>query len=72
MKSYANLGGKSSVESYEYGPDYIAVRFKAGDTYTYSYDGAGKENVDHMKELADSGSGLNSFIRKNVNDLFDK
>ena len=72
MKTYANLGGKSTVASYEYGPTYITVQFASGKTYTYSYEGAGKSNVDQMKELADSGSGLNSFIRKNVDDMYDK
>lgn len=72
MKCYANLGGNSNVVSYDYGDTYIIVRFGTGKPYTYSYESAGKVNIETMKKLADSGRGLNSFIMKNVRKLYVK
>jgi len=72
MKHYANLGGKSNVVSYEYGDTYITIQFSSGRPYTYSYESAGMANVETMKQLADSGQGLNSFVMRNVRTLYEK
>ena len=72
MKYYANIGGNSNVISYAYGATFITVQFSSGRPYTYSYDSAGKDNVEHMKTLADSGVGLNSFVNSNVRNSFEK
>jgi len=72
MKPYANHGGNSGIASYEYGATYINVQFTTGKIYTYSYESAGKDNIEHMKILADSGNGLNSFIMRNVRMLYVK
>lgn len=73
MNTYANLNGDSGISAYEIGSDYVSVRFKnTGKVYTYSNNRAGKANVDYMKSLAVNGSGLNSFIMRNVKDLFDR
>jgi len=45
--------------------------FRNGSVYTYSYDSAGEDNVEQMKQLAQSGSGLNSFILSNVKDDYE-
>lgn len=74
MQNYQNSGGNSGVYAYEIGPDYITVKFSGNQKlYTYSYNGgAGRENVENMKELAEKGSGLNSYINKYVKDLYDR
>lgn len=66
MESYKNTNGDSGVAGYEIGPDYIRVKFKDGSVYLYTYASAGSSNIEQMKKLAVSGSGLNSFINKNV------
>lgn len=66
MERYKNLGGDSGVASFEIGADRIAVRFKDGKTYVYTYAKTGPANVDHMKNLASAGKGLNSFINTSV------
>ncbi|MHB1147328.1 MAG: hypothetical protein ACYC01_06990 [Lutibacter sp.] len=73
MERYKNLGGNSNVLGYEIGQNFISVWFKGGKkTYTYSYGGkAGKFHVDKMKLLASSGSGLNGYIKLNVNNSYD-
>lgn len=70
MKRYENKNGNSNISSYEYGRDYIRVGFKNGAKYTYSYESAGKENIETMKVLADRGYGLNSFILKRARFAF--
>jgi len=70
MRRYSNFGGNSNIESYTYGADYITVQFSTGRPYTYTHQSAGHGNVEHMKRLADSGSGLNSFIMRNVKNCY--
>ena len=71
MKRYRNSNGDSGVAAYEVGEDYILVKFSKGGTYSYSYRKAGERHVDEMKRLAQRGSGLNTYINKNVKNLYD-
>ncbi|GAA5037831.1 hypothetical protein GCM10011506_35960 [Marivirga lumbricoides] len=72
MERYKNLSGGSGVSSFEIGSDYIRVRFERSiKTYQYSYRKAGSYHVERMKGLAQNGSGLNSYIKTYVNDLYD-
>lgn len=64
MIPYKDLDGDSGVAAYEYGEDYIKVQFKGGATYTYTHNSAGSTHVENMKQLADKGDGLNSYIQK--------
>ena len=64
MKRYGNLHGNSGVVAYEEGRNFIRVQFKKGGIYLYTYDSAGEEEVEFMKELAREGKGLASFIRE--------
>lgn len=68
MPLYKNIDGDSGILSYECGPDWIEVEFESGRFrfYLYTYASAGSANVDKMKQLADMGDGLNSFIMHNV------
>lgn len=75
MENYKNSRGKSKVLKYQIGPDFIIVEFKvpsrSGCTiYEYSYASAGQSNIEHMKELATQGFGLNTFIDENVRELY--
>jgi hypothetical protein len=72
MVMYKNSNGDSGVRSYEIGVDYIDVQFSTGKIYRYSYQSAGKQNIEQMKRLAQSGSGLNSFINTKVRNLYVK
>ena len=70
MKPYKNINGNSGVIKYEVGDDFIRVQFSTGAIYSYTYDSAGESNIEHMKMLAQKGSGLNSFINTTVRDLY--
>lgn len=67
-----NLSGKSGVVAYEIGSDFIRVQFKDGSVYLYIYENPGKFDVEKMKELARQGSGLNSYINKQVKNNYQK
>lgn len=66
MEEYRDINGDSGVIRYEMGIDYIRVQFKTGAVYKYTYNSAGKENIEHMKLLAKNGDGLNAFINTTV------
>lgn len=72
MYRYDNLGGNSSIIAYKIYPDKIDVQFKGGKIYTYSYNVAGSSKVNKMKELAQRGIGLCSFINRNARFDYDK
>lgn len=72
MERYRNSGGNSGVLAYEIGPDYILIKFSGSyRIYRYSYRKAGQHHVETMKRLAQSGSGLNSYINRYVKNLYD-
>ncbi len=66
MTRYANLRGNSPVLAYEIQPTRIIVQFKTGRPYSYSYNSAGRYNVEMMKQLAIQGYGLSAFITRNA------
>jgi hypothetical protein len=70
MERYGNLGGDSGVVAYEIGPDFIRVQFSDGAVYLYTYASAGSHNIEHMKQLARGGQGLNSFINTTVSKAY--
>ncbi len=72
MPAYLNLSGKSGIISYEIGDDFIEVTFKDFSVYKYNQIRPGKAGVDHMKILAKSGSGLNSYISSVVKKNYYK
>jgi len=66
LQPYLDVTGKSGIVGYDLDQeDAITVYFKNGEQYNYTYDSAGEENVQTMKDLAKNGSGLNSFIYNN-------
>ena len=71
MNPYANLRGYSPVVGYEIEATRITVWFKGGKPYSYSYNRAGRENVEEMKRLANNGAGLSAYITRNVRFLYD-
>jgi hypothetical protein len=51
MEPYGNFSGDSGVHSFEIGPDFITVRFHDRPPYLYTYETAGRDNVERMKRL---------------------
>jgi hypothetical protein len=65
MKPYRDVDGDSGVSAYEYGDEWIRVRFKHGGTYEYRASSIGLSHLNAMKRLADSGDGLATYINTN-------
>lgn len=67
MTPYKNLSGASNVVAYEIDIDSIKVQFQPGrwSIYIYTYQSAGSAAIESMKNLADQGHGLNSYISRN-------
>ena len=72
MQPYRDLSGKSGVQSYDYGDDWITVRFRLGGAYVYVYDYAstGSHHVERMKELPRLGLGLSTYISQHVRGAY--
>lgn len=68
MKRYKNLAGDAGVTAYDIGGDSIDVQFGDEWVYKYTYESAGRSNVEHMKKLAAAGRGLSTFISTVVKD----
>lgn len=66
MQKYSNLSGKSGVTGFQIYEAAVAVEFSGKQTYLYSYQSAGVENVEKMKRLARKGEGLATFISRYV------
>ena len=62
MKRYGNKHGNSGIAAYEAGAKFIRIQFTSGSVYLYTYESAGKDDIEEMKELAKEGEGLTRFI----------
>lgn len=63
MTPYFSPNG-SGVTAFEIGEDFIKVRFDNFNIYHYPASLNGIAVINHMKALAISQSGLNSFINQ--------
>lgn len=72
MERYRNLGRDSGVAAYESGTDFIRVQFNDGSIYRYTCSSAGAGNIEHMKQLAKTGQGLNAFINAYVRKAYEQ
>jgi len=70
MQPYQNWSGRSNIDAFEIGDQFIKVAFSDGNVYTYTYELTGQSEVDEMKRLALSGSGLNGYINQNTKDTY--
>ena len=66
MAHYNDATGTSGITAFQSNNDSITIEYKNGSAYQYSDQVAGSTNVGHMKSLAVSGQGLNSFINKSL------
>jgi hypothetical protein len=71
MRQYGGNNKKRGVRGFEIGPDSIDVEFTSGWIYHFSYQKPGQPRVEKMKQLAESGHGLSTFISKHVKNRFE-
>ncbi|CAK2775165.1 KTSC domain-containing protein [Vibrio crassostreae] len=70
MQRYSNRGGNSNVHSFEVTADSITVMFNDRAHYLYTNSSTGAAHVKKMKQLAEIGRGLNSYIVRTVKTNF--
>ena len=68
MESYKNLSGNSGVTAYAVVDEGILIRFQDGGIYLYTYESAGRRNIERMRALAAEGRGLSTYISQQVRD----
>ncbi len=70
MEKYKNISGKSAISEYKIGLDFIEVKFFDGEVYLFNYKSTGVSNVEQMKQCAESGSGLCTFINTKIKNKY--
>ena len=71
MTPYGGHARKHGVLAYEIKSDAIDVEFTSGWVYHFSYAKPGAPRVERMKQLAESGYGLSTFISKHVKNRYE-
>jgi hypothetical protein len=70
MKPYSNPA--SGIDGFDYGDDWIRVRFKGGTIYEYQSPSVAIHHITAMKKLADSQDDLNTYINTHRAAVYDK
>ncbi|MCF8278325.1 MAG: hypothetical protein K9J17_16475 [Flavobacteriales bacterium] len=63
MEPYKNNSGSSIVVAYQLKANGIAVKFTDGGIYEYDEKHTGKQHIKHMKQFAEAGEGLGTYIQ---------
>ena len=71
MRQYGGHTRKHGVLAFEVQPDAIDVEFTSGWVYRFSYEKTGALRVERMKQLAESGHGLSTFINRHVRNRYE-
>ncbi len=71
VKKYKNLSGNSGVLKYEIFTEHIIIQFKSQGSYYFSYKNPGQVHVEKMKDLAEKGQGLSTYISKYVKNNYE-
>ena len=66
--------GSTGVTALAIRDDFMIVRFKNSprDTYVYDREKPGSEQLERMKWIARKGSGLTTYISRNVHDYAER
>lgn len=70
MQRYGRQGVTSGVVAFEILETGIVLQFRDGGRYLYTHNKPGQPLVNEMKRLALAGSGLATFVNKNVRDRY--
>ena len=62
----------SGVRGYELLPEGIKLQFQDYSTYLYDYEKPGRHEVEEMKRLAKSGSGLTTYVNQHVRENYKR
>ena len=71
MTPYGGHAKQHGVLAYEIKNDSIEVEFTSGWIYHFSHVKPGALRVERMKQLAESGRGLSTFISRYVKNRYE-
>jgi hypothetical protein len=71
MRQYGAHTRKHGVSAFEIQAEAIDVEFTSGWVYRFSYEKTGDKRVERMKQLAESGHGLSTFINRHVRNRYE-
>lgn len=71
MTPYGGAAKRRGVRAYHIKDHAIDVEFTSGWVYHFSYSKPGPLRVERMKELAESGHGLSTFISKYAKNRYE-
>jgi hypothetical protein len=69
-RPYGNSAGDSGVRYFAIGPSSIRVWFKDGAGYEYDCFRPGRAHVERMKQRAEEGRGLATYISQHVRENY--
>jgi hypothetical protein len=73
MKPYKDLdNNNSNIEEYTSGDEWFRVSCKQGAEYNFFEDKVGQFVINKLKHLADSGRGLDEYMKQISVDLENK
>lgn len=71
MKPYKGLSGSSGIERFKILDDAIEIQFRhSREVYGYTYEVPGEAHVEQMKQLAEAGRGLSTYISQHVKSRY--
>ena len=71
MRQYGGHIRKHGVRAFDIQSDAIDVEFTSGWIYHFTYQKPGQPRVERMKQLAESGHGLSTFINRHVRNRYE-
>ena len=70
MQRYENVSGHSGVVAFELQPNAIIVQFQDGWKYRYTTVSTGPSAIREMKQYAQAGWGLSTYISQHVKNAY--
>lgn len=70
--AWQTYGGRrdTGVRAFALFPQAIALKFSDGRVYLYDATAPGRLHVEHMRELAQRGSGLTTYVNQRVREHY--
>jgi len=68
MTVYKNLSGDPTISSYEISQNQMIIEYTNGSAFLYNQTFSGTLNLFIMKDLAQTGKGLETYIQRFVDE----
>lgn len=72
MEIYKSINENSNIKAFEYGPNFIIIKYNDGVEFLYDHQKPGLDKVTKMIELAKKGQGLSDYLENSIKKNFAK